>query len=156
MFKPLIASLAALTLTGFEATPASAGTDEYIGEIMLVGFNFCPRGTTEADGKLLPIASNTALFSLLGTMYGGDGRTTFAVPDLRGRNVVGAGRGTGLSDYRIGEKGGAERILAPSVGVTKGDDAQVDGRPEGGNYNHSPYLAMKYCVVTEGTFPSRR
>ncbi len=65
------------------ATPAYAGNDPLIGELMLVGYNFCPRGWTEADGQLLPISSNPALFSLYGTTYGGDGRTTFGLPDLR-------------------------------------------------------------------------
>ncbi|WP_300378152.1 phage tail protein [Henriciella sp.] len=65
------------------APAAEAGTDAYMGEIVTVGFQFCPRGTMEADGRLLPIDKNAALFSLLGSTYGGDGRTTFALPDLR-------------------------------------------------------------------------
>ncbi|MBQ0757836.1 MAG: tail fiber protein, partial [Amphritea sp.] len=61
---------------------AVAGTEAYLGEVTLVGFNFCPRGTIAAEGQLLSISQNTALFSLYGTQYGGDGRTTFAMPDL--------------------------------------------------------------------------
>jgi len=75
-------AIAAMLTTAAFATPSSAGTDDYIGEIMMVGYTFCPRNTLEADGKLLPIAENTALFSLYGTMFGGDGRTNFALPDL--------------------------------------------------------------------------
>lgn len=77
---------------------------------MTVGFNFAPRGWALCDGQLLPISQNSALFSLLGTTYGGDGRTNFGLPDLRGRTAVHVGNGPGLSPYRWGEKGGAERV----------------------------------------------
>jgi microcystin-dependent protein len=90
------------------AQPAMAGPDAYIGEIMYVGFTFCPDGTAEASGQLIPIAQNTALFSLLGTTYGGNGTTTFALPDLRGRVPVHAGQAPGLSEVQQGEMGGAE------------------------------------------------
>lgn len=84
--------------------------DPFIGEIKLVGFNFEPRGWAFCDGRLLPIAQNEALFSLLGTVYGGDGRTTFALPDLRGRSPVGMGQGPGLSPVTLGEQAGQENI----------------------------------------------
>jgi microcystin-dependent protein len=87
-----------------------AGADPYIGEISLFAGNFAPRSWAFCDGQLLPIAQNTALFSLLGTTYGGDGRTTFGLPDLRGRAAVHVGRGPGLSDWRWGEKGGTETV----------------------------------------------
>ncbi|WP_341501777.1 tail fiber protein [Gallaecimonas sp. GXIMD4217] len=82
--------------------------EPYIGEIKMVGFNFAPRGYALCDGQLLPIASNTALFSLLGTTYGGDGRTTFALPDLRGRVPVHPGDGPGRRRWRWGEREGSE------------------------------------------------
>lgn len=84
--------------------------DPFIGEIIMFGGNFAPRGWAFCDGQLLPISQNTALFSILGTTYGGDGRTTFALPDLRGRVAIHPGRGPGLSDYRLGQKGGQERV----------------------------------------------
>ena len=89
-------------------TPFTLAQERYIGEIFLVGFNFCPRGSAQADGQLLAIVDNQALFSLYGTTYGGDGRTTFALPDLRGRVPLHAGTGPGLSAYTIGDSGGAE------------------------------------------------
>jgi microcystin-dependent protein len=100
---------AALCLAG-PLTPgaAQAGAEPFIGEIMMVGYTFCPRGWAEADGQLLPIAQNTALFSLYGTTYGGDGRTTFALPDLRGRVPMHVGNGPGLSPNTLGQKGGSE------------------------------------------------
>ena len=82
----------------------------YLGQIMTVGFNFAPRGYAFCDGQILPIAQNTALFSLLGTTYGGDGRTTFALPDLRSRVAIHVGNGPGLSSYRWGQRGGVETV----------------------------------------------
>ena len=93
------------------SSPQEAHAQEpYIGEIRPVGFNFCPRGWVPAHGQLLAISQNTALFSLYGTMYGGDGRTTFALPDLRGRAAISEGTGPGLSTYRMGQRGGAETV----------------------------------------------
>jgi len=84
--------------------------EPFIGQLMCVGFNFAPRGWAFCEGQLLPIAQNTALFSLLGTMYGGDGRTTFGLPDLRGRVPIGFGQGPGLSNYQQGSAGGSEAV----------------------------------------------
>lgn len=82
----------------------------FIGQITLFAGNFAPRAWAFCDGQLLPIAQNTALFSILGTTYGGDGRTTFSLPDLRGRAPIGPRRGPGLSDYRLGQRGGVEQV----------------------------------------------
>lgn len=82
--------------------------EPFIGEIRAFGFNFAPRGWAQCDGQLLPIAQYSALFSLLGTTYGGDGRTTFGLPDLRGRSAVHEGSGPGLIPVQLGQKGGAE------------------------------------------------
>lgn len=80
----------------------------FIGEILMFGGNFAPRAWAFCDGQLLAISSNTALFSILGTTYGGDGRTTFALPDLRGRLPIHAGTGPGLSTRKLGARGGVE------------------------------------------------
>lgn len=84
--------------------------EPFLGQIMMVGFNFAPRGWAMCQGQLLSIAQNSALFSLLGTTYGGDGRVTFALPDLRGRCAVGTGQGPGLSDRTQGEMFGQESV----------------------------------------------
>src|SRR4051812_13799177 len=84
--------------------------DNFVGEIRAFPFNFAPDGWALCDGQLLSISQNTALFSLLGTYYGGDGRSTFALPDLRGRVPLGFDQGPGLSYYSLGESGGAERV----------------------------------------------
>jgi microcystin-dependent protein len=84
--------------------------EPFIGELRLVPFNFAPKGWALCAGQLLPINQNQALFALLGTTYGGDGRTTFALPDLRGRIAVGAGQLPGGSDYPLGAAGGQETV----------------------------------------------
>ncbi len=81
-----------------------------IGEVRLFAGNFAPRSWAFCNGQLIAIASNSALFSILGTIYGGDGRTTFALPDLRGRVALGPGNGPGLSSYREGQRGGIESV----------------------------------------------
>ncbi|WP_341228119.1 tail fiber protein [uncultured Arcticibacterium sp.] len=86
------------------------GTDTYLGAIGMFGGNFAPRGWSTCEGQLIAISSNTALFSLLGTTFGGDGRTTFGLPDLRGRAPIGVGHGPGLSTRTWGQKGGVEDV----------------------------------------------
>jgi microcystin-dependent protein len=92
-------------------------SDPYVGEIRLFPFNFPPKGWAFCAGQLLPITQNTALFSLLGTQYGGNGASTFALPDLRGRVSMSSGQGLGLTNRTQGEIGGEEtvQLLAPHV-----------------------------------------
>ena len=85
--------------------------DPFLGQIIMFGGNFAPRGWALCDGQLLPISSYQALFSILGTTYGGDGRTTFGLPEMRGRVAVHAGHGPGLSDRRLGQKLGQENHI---------------------------------------------
>lgn len=89
---------------------AAFGQDRFLGSVSLVPYNFAPRGSALCNGQLMAISQNTALFSLLGTMYGGDGRTTFALPDLRGRIPVGMGSGPGLTPRTMGELSGEESV----------------------------------------------
>jgi len=84
--------------------------DPFVGEIRLWALNFAPSGWAFCQGQLLPISSNTALFSLLGTQFGGDGRVSFGLPNLQGRVTVGFGQGAGLSQYTIGEAGGSASV----------------------------------------------
>jgi microcystin-dependent protein len=89
-------------------------SDPFVGQVIAVGFNFAPVGWSLCDGSLLPISQNPALFSLLGTQFGGDGVSTFGLPDLRGRAVLGAGQGTGLQSYNVGQSGGTESVALNS------------------------------------------
>jgi microcystin-dependent protein len=84
--------------------------DPFVAEIRIFPFNFAPKGWAWCDGQLLPLSQNTALFSLLGTTYGGDGKSTFALPDLQGRAPMHPGQGPGLSLHDLGETGGSETV----------------------------------------------
>ena len=88
-------------------------SEPFLAEIRIVGFNFAPRGWAFTDGQILPINQNQSLYSLLGTTYGGDGRTTFALPDLRSRTPIHEGDG-----YQLGQKGGAETVTLTAVSYT--------------------------------------
>jgi microcystin-dependent protein len=85
-------------------------SDPFVAEIRMFAGNFAPKGWATCDGQLLPISQNTALFSLLGTFYGGDGKSTFALPNLEGSTPVGQGQGAGLSEYFLGQAGGTSTI----------------------------------------------
>lgn len=118
------------------SAPAGA-QDKYIGEVFMVGFTFCPRFTASAEGQLLSIASNTALFSLLGTTYGGDGRTTFALPDLRGRSPIGQGTGPGLTTVVQGQASGTETVtLTINQMPSHNHDARVRASNQAPNTNN--------------------
>ena len=91
--------------------------DPYIGEIRPFAFNFAPAGWATCNGQLLPIAQNTALFSLLGTYYGGDGRSTFGLPNLGSSIAIGSGQGNGLSLYDLGETGGLVSVTLDNTNM---------------------------------------
>jgi microcystin-dependent protein len=106
-------------------------TEPFVGEVKLLGFYFPPLGYMTCQGQLLSIAQNTALFSLLGTTYGGDGQTTFALPDLQGRVPIGQGQGPGLPDYIMGEEAGTNSTtlttanLPPHVHTAAGISVKI-------------------------------
>lgn len=84
--------------------------DPFVAEIRVVGFNFAPNGWAQCDGQIVPISQNTALFALLGTVYGGDGKSTFALPNIQGQAVIGPGQSPGTSEYDLGQQGGSEHV----------------------------------------------
>ena len=104
------ATLTTLSLAGLAGPAAAQASDPFIGQIMCAAFNFAPRGWAELNGQTLQIQTNTALFSLLGTTYGGNGQTTFSLPDMRGRMLLHFGQGPGLSGHFIGEAAGTEAV----------------------------------------------
>lgn len=124
-----------VSCTGAKAEP-------FLGQVMITGSNFCPRGWAEANGQLVAISTNDALFSLYGTMYGGDGRTTFGLPDLRGRVPIHRGEGPGLSPRTIGSAAGSDVVNA-----AKGDIEKYAGPPS---------LTLLYCIAFQGIYPSRQ
>ena len=113
-------------------------SEPFIAEIVMFAGNFAPRGWAFCQGQIMSIAQNTALFSLLGTTYGGNGQTTFALPDLRGRVPVGTGQGPGLSSYTLGQQSGSESVTlvptqlpAHSHQVLCSSDDATSGDPSG-------------------------
>src|SRR5439155_16461480 len=123
------------TMTGRGATMS----EPFLGEIRIFPYNFAPRGWALCSGQILPIAQNTALFSLLGTTYGGNGQTTFGLPDLRGRTPVGVGQGPGLSSIDLGEVSGTESVtltqqnLAAHAHLAFGNQGGATGTRPGGS-----------------------
>lgn len=111
--KLLLPVFVALLMLTIQAT--TSAQDPYIGEIRLFAGNFAPKGWAFCDGQLLRINENQALYSILETTYGGDGKSNFALPDLRGRVAVGVGHGTGLSPVTFGQKEGTENVTLTSA-----------------------------------------
>lgn len=177
-------------------------SDPFIGEVRAFGFNFTPRGWASCQGQLLPISQNTALFSLLGTQYGGNGTVNFALPNLQGRAVIGVGSGPGRTPQTVGQTGGqptvtllsaempshthvlnagqlsapnpAQNVATPTTGALPGLSspnnvyiAPVTPNTNlipssistvGGSQAHEnmqPFLAINYCIATQGVFPAR-
>lgn len=113
-------------------------SEPFLAEVRIVGFNFAPRGWAFCDGQILPISQNQSLYSLLGTTYGGDGRTSFALPDLRGRTPIHVGRSNGGEFHTLGQKSGEETHTLNAAEmpdhdhVLKGDGENADqNNPEG-------------------------
>jgi microcystin-dependent protein len=199
----LAAGAALATAAMLGGTNAQAcGGEPYLGQVCMSAANFCPKGYAEANGQQLPISSNQALFALMGTQYGGNGTTTFAVPDLRGSSAIGWGQGSGLTPVQQGQKRGAESSKlnvtnlpshshgARAVNATGTSTAADNSWPAnsattasppvvnndyaasgsevtlnsgvigatGSNTpvtNLPPQLGMRYCIATQGLFPSR-
>ncbi len=170
-------------------------SEPFLGEISMIGFNFPPRGWAYCDGELLPIGQNQSLYAVLGTTFGGDGRSTFALPDLRGRTPIGVGQGTNLSNRREGDKVGSQQVTLTAAEIPSHThtlrasslDQEVSSptnnilakEPAGilfyaapndpkamhagslsspgsqGHENRQPYLAVRFIIALEGTFPPR-
>jgi microcystin-dependent protein len=128
--------------------------EPFIGEIQFVAFNFPPSGWASCDGSLLQISQNTALFSLLGTTYGGDGITTFALPNLQGRVPVGMGQGVGLTNRVIGQTGGQEDLWLTGV-ADEGFLADAWGNRDFMLPTMPPFLTLNCIISLLGVFPSR-
>lgn len=176
---------------------AQAQESPFVAEVRLFAFNFCPRNWTNAAGQLMAIAQNTALFSLLGTAYGGNGSVNYQLPNLQGRAPVGAGvlgQGPGLSPVDWGESGGAETVtltnnnlpihthqqiasVSPATHAAPADGRILAQAQNGGLYANggtlttlgstiaggnqpvfvrNPFLAMSWCVATQGAYPPRQ
>lgn len=123
-------------------------SEPFIAEIRIFAGNFAPRGWAFCNGQLLPIAQNTALFSLIGTTYGGDGRTTTALPNLQGRAPMHPGRGPGLTERRLGQSGGVESVTLTEVQMPQHNHA-VQGNEAPGN---APSPVGNYLAATKAAY----
>ena len=130
-------------------------SEPFVGEIRMFAGNFAPRGWAFCDGQLLAVSQNDALFSLLGTIYGGDGRTTFGLPDLRGRIPIHAGSGPGLSPRRLGAKGGEENVTLTVNQLPSHNHSSLRGAADNGtdpnpsgNYLASATIVEPYVGQT--------
>ena len=147
--------------------------EAYIGMIALFPFNFVPRGWHACDGAILNVNQHTALFSLLGTAYGGNGTTNFALPDLRGRSPIGVGQSPSLgSQTKLGEAHGANTVTLPKKTITlvqpqkaaaEGEHAHEELPPvptevtavSGPVSIANPTLGLQWCICLEGIYPER-
>ncbi|MFQ3199288.1 MAG: microcystin-dependent protein [Oceanicoccus sp.] len=139
-------------------------SDPFIAEVRMMACNFAPRGWAFCNGQLLPISENTALFSLIGTIYGGDGRTTFGLPDLQNRSPMHPGQGPGLPSRRLGEVVESQaRTDSVITAVTVDRDLahaetsqQVSVYPVLQNSRgNAPSLGMNFVIALNGEYPSR-
>ena len=124
-------------------------SDQFLGEIRVFGFNFPPSGWAQCNGQLLPISQSTALFSLLGTTYGGDGSTTFGLPDMQGSVAMQHGQGPGLSLYELGEGGGSDSVTLLASEIPSHTHA-VRGQTSGGTVQ-GPSPARSLARSSGGT-----
>ena len=129
--------------------------EPFIGQIIMFGGNFAPRGWALCDGQLLSINSHSALFSILGTTYGGDGRSTFGLPDLRGRFAMHAGTGSGLTPRQLGHKSGAETVTLTTNQIPSHSHALEASRGTADSNNPTDnYLGVPGVPVYENDAPN--
>ena len=148
--QTLLTAFAAVVVAGALMTSvvrpveAACADEPYLGEICTFLFDFCPKGFLVAEGQLLSINQNQALFALLGTSFGGDGQTTFAVPDLQGRTAVGTGQGVDLPNIALGQTGGNATTATVLAGGFPVPATQL------------PFVGLTHCIAVQGVFPSRQ
>lgn len=147
--------------------------DPYLGEIRMVAFNYAPQGWVQCNGQLLPVSQNQALYALLGNTYGGDGMSTFAVPDLRGRLAIHPSQGApGVPEINQGQKGGASSVVISPTNMpyavtgslsvaqsTTGVGVKTPLFGPGASQPLStqpPYLGVYFIMATQGLFPPRQ
>lgn len=132
-------------------------TDQFVAEIRLFGGNFAPKGWALTNGQLMPINQNTALFSLLGTQFGGNGQNNFALPNFQSRMPMNQGQGPGLSNRVMGEQDGVETITLGGLAIPS---APVSPVPASVGYRAqpatvSPFLVLTFIIALQGIFPPR-
>ena len=132
-------------------------SEPFLGEIRMFAGSYAPERWAYCDGQLLPISGHEALYSLLGTAFGGDGRTTFGLPDLRGRVPMHPGNGPGLSHHVRGQMGGQEQVALQQTDVGPGGRSpiQVNTGAHTNLPNMQPYTCVNFIIALEGLYPPR-
>jgi microcystin-dependent protein len=133
-------------------------TDQFVAEIRIFTANFAPVGWAQTNGQLVPISQNTALFSLVGTFYGGNGTSNFALPNLQSCMPMHMGQGTGLSNRFIGEQGGAETFSFGAVAIPSAPGSSTTPASVGFRQQFqtvSPFLVLNFIIALQGIFPAR-
>lgn len=161
-FQPTLASTFWIATEGIFPS-RNRGSGQFLGQVTQFAGNFAARGWAEANGQILPIAQNQALFAILGTTYGGDGETTFALPDLRGRVAVHPGQANGTgTNWQLGQRSGSEGVTLGINNLPAHDhslpELGFDSESTGGNQpfdNTQPGLGLNYIIATSGVFPSQ-
>ncbi len=138
-------------------------SEPFTAEVRIFAGNFAPRGWAFCNGQLLPVSQNTALFSLIGTTYGGDGRTTTALPNIQGRAVMHPGRGPGLTSRRLGQRGGVEQVTLTEAqmpnhrhgvaSVPRSQFVQGNSLDPVGNYLSGPVSGNQYAATQTADAP---
>ncbi len=133
-------------------------TDQFVAEIRIFTTNFAPVGWAQTNGQIIAINQNTALFSLLGTSYGGDGKSNFALPNLQSCMPMHQGQGPGLSNRVIGDKGGVETFSFGAVAIPSAPTAPTVNASVGFRQQFqtvSPFLVLNFIIALQGIFPAR-
>jgi microcystin-dependent protein len=125
--------------------------DPFVAEIRIFPFNFAPKGWAFCDGQLLPLSQNTALFSLLGTTYGGDGKSTFALPDMQGNVPMHPGQGPGLSLHDLGEMGGSETVTLLESEIPAHTHSMMASTQDGGDSHPQNNLLAQGIGIAQYT-----
>jgi len=143
---------------------ALGGAEPFYGEISWFAGSYAPRNWAFCDGQILAISNNQTLFAVIWDTYGGDGRITFALPDMRGRVPVGMGHAPGLTNRALGERGGYEEVYVTDVATVRvepaGEESQtavsvISSDSQLRHNNMQPYLGINCIIALEGIFPSR-
>lgn len=132
-------------------------SDPFLAEVSMVGFNFAPRAWAFTNGQIMSLAQNTALFSLLGTTYGGDGRSTFALPNLQGSVPVHSDQFGGGQQYPLGSTGGSTSAVLRSISTAANPPAPITAialQPATIS-TASPYLVLNFIIALQGIYPAR-
>jgi len=130
-------------------------SDQFLAEIRIFACNFAPQAWALCNGQIMPLSQNTALFSLLGTTYGGDGKSTFGLPNLQGSTALSLGQGPGLFNYDLGETGGAATVTLNQANLPIHNHSVVPALGASATTASPSNAVLNFCIALSGIFPPR-